>query len=101
MAHISSTNKEAHLDLYSKLDSAKLPYGSKEVISKCVLSWYFETILLSHSSPNFQFIHLLVSEWTHGFLYYSGDCSWPLPLLFILISMLILIGPCEENQPLL
>ena len=68
------------------------------VTNKYFVGYYFENWLLFYSSVNPQFIHLLVSEWTHSFLYYSVGYSCSLPFLFILASILVLTRPCRDSQ---
>lgn len=68
------------------------------VTNKYFVGYYFENELLFYSSVNPQFIHLFVSEGTHSFLYYLVGYSCPFPFLFILASILVLTGPCRNNQ---
>lgn len=69
------------------------------VTMKCFVSWHSETVLLSHSTSNFQFIHLFNCIWIDSWLpiLFNWLCQ-SLPSLFILISVLILIGSFRDNH---
>lgn len=62
---IGSITTEAHFDAHIKMESAKLlqiKFILLVVIGKCFVSWYFETQSLTHFSPNFKCVQLLLPD---------------------------------------